>query len=71
MIGNIRTVFWLGIVMLFLPFFGIPNNWKTLMAVGIGLILIILAFMMRKQYRAVRSVIRNLEHTVAEKTLHE
>lgn len=71
MIGKIRIVFWLGIVMMFLPFFGIPNTWKTVMAIIVGLLLVVIAFLLRKHYRTMRSIIKNLEHTVAETTLHE
>jgi Ca2+/Na+ antiporter len=71
MIGKVRTVFWLGIVMMFLPFFGIPNTWKTALAVIIGVTLVVIAFLLRKHYRIMRGVIKNLEHSVAEKTFHE
>jgi hypothetical protein len=70
MIGKLRLLFWLGIVMLFLPFLGIPNTWKMILAMLIGIGLIIIALLLRKKHRALRSVIRNLEHTITESTLH-
>jgi hypothetical protein len=71
MIGKLRILFWLGIVMLFLPFFGIPNTWKTVLAVLIGIALIIASVSLRKRYRALRIHIRSLENTVVEQTLQE
>lgn len=62
MIGKLRLLFWLGIVMLFLPFFGIPDTWKMYLAVLIGAGIIALAILLRKNYRAMRLVIKNLEH---------
>lgn len=66
MIGKLRTLFWLGIVMVFLPFFGIPNTWKTAIAVLIGLALVMIAVSLRRNYRSMRSIIRNLEQHAAE-----
>ena len=66
MIGKLRLLFWLGIVMLFLPFLGIPATWKMVMAMLIGIGLIIIAILLRKNYRAMRSIIRNLEHIVID-----
>jgi len=57
--------------MLFLPFLGIPNTWKTILAVVVGIMLIALSISMRKTHRSIRSIIRNLEHTIAEHTIHE
>jgi len=71
MIGKLRLLFWLGIIMLFLPFLGIPNTWKTILAVVVGIMLIALSISMRKTHRSIRSIIRNLEHTIAEHTIHE
>ncbi|MEO5645946.1 MAG: hypothetical protein ABIO57_02655 [Candidatus Paceibacterota bacterium] len=69
MIGKFRVLFWLGIVMLFLPFFGISNTWKTVIAVLIGVALITLAVLLRNSYRALRIIIRNLEHSVVHTTM--
>lgn len=71
MIGKLRLLFWLGVVMLFLPFLGIPNTWKMLLAVSVGVLLIVMALLLRKKYRALRGVIRNLEQTLTESTLQQ
>jgi hypothetical protein len=70
MIGKLRLLFWLGIVMLFLPFFGIPDTWKTALAILIGIGLVTIALLLRKSYRAQRIIIRNLEHTITQHTIH-
>ncbi|MBY0329032.1 hypothetical protein K2Q02_02995 [Patescibacteria group bacterium] len=54
MLRKLRTLFWLGILMLILPFIGIPNTIKMIIALSIGLGLIILAVGMRKEYRTLR-----------------
>lgn len=62
MIAKLRLLFWLGIVMLFLPFFGIPNAWKTILAVIIGIFLVTISIALRRNYRSLRHTIRTLEH---------
>ncbi len=66
MIAKLRLLFWLGIVMLFLPFLGIPNAWKTGIAIIIGIFLIAMSLGLRRHYRHLRHVIRNLEHSASE-----
>jgi hypothetical protein len=69
MIGKLRLLFWLGIVMLFLPFFGIPNTWKTVLAIMIGVAIIAISLSLRRHYRSQRAIIRNLEHTIADQAI--
>lgn len=69
MIGKLRLLFWIGIVMLFLPFLGISNIWKEVLAMIIGLILILMSMRLRKNYRAMRSIIRNLEHSIVQEAI--
>jgi NADH:ubiquinone oxidoreductase subunit K len=71
MIGKIRIVFWLGVVLMFLPFFGIPNTWKTVIAILIGISLVLIAVQLRKHYRSLRIIIRNLEQSAAAPSFHE
>ena len=71
MVGKLRLLFWLGIVMLFLPFLGIPNTWKMVLAVLIGIILIVIAMLLRRNHRAMRIIVRNLEQTITEQTLSD
>ena len=54
MLSKLRTLFWLGILMLVLSFIGIPHTWKMIVAVLTGLSIIVLAFGMRRDYRALR-----------------
>lgn len=69
MIGKLRLLFWMGIFMIFLPFLGIPNTWKMILAILIGIGLIIMAVTLRKRHRTLRGIIRNLEHTITETAL--
>jgi hypothetical protein len=76
MIGKISMVFWMGVGMLFLPFFGIPNTWKLILAVLVGLALIALSFMLRKSYKLMKYKLRKFEQeipveTVVETSMHE
>ncbi|MBP6904527.1 MAG: hypothetical protein KBB91_00535 [Candidatus Pacebacteria bacterium] len=36
MLGKLRLLFWIGIVLVFVPFFGIPDTWKTVLMIGLG-----------------------------------
>lgn len=47
------TVFLLGILLVLLPYLGIPSSWKQYAFVGIGSLLLILGYMIRRaQYLA-------------------
>jgi hypothetical protein len=71
MIGNIRTICYIGIGLLFLPHLGIPNSWKFILAVAIGLVLIVISFLLKKQYKILKFKLKRLEQPVLEQTIHE
>lgn len=72
MIGNISIVFWVGFGMLFLPFFGIPDSWKLILAVLIGCALMFLSFVLRKNYKLMKYKLRKLEQQIPVETIaHE
>jgi hypothetical protein len=72
MIGKISIVFWIGLGMLFLPFFGIPDSWKLILAVLIGIALIALSFTLRKNYKLMKYKLRKLEQQIpADIVVHE
>jgi predicted Kef-type K+ transport protein len=76
MMGKISMVFWIGVGMLFLPFFGIENTWKLILAVLIGMALIVLSFILRKNYKLMKYKLRKFEQevpveTVVETAVHE
>jgi len=61
MASKLRTLFWLGILMLVLSFIGIPDTGKMILALGIGVALILLSFGIRKDYRALRNKLKHYE----------
>jgi hypothetical protein len=46
-----RIIFILGIVIMFMPFLGFPNSWRSFFFVLIGLSLTLLAYRQRKEAR--------------------
>ncbi len=51
----------MGIVILFVSFLGIPNSWKMVIAIVIGVLLIASAIRLREDYRLLRRKIRTQE----------
>lgn len=70
MMGKIKLLFWIGLVMLFLPFLGIPNVWKTGLAIFIGLVLIVLSFSIRRGIKLLKFKLRRLEQPVVDQSIH-
>lgn len=58
MLGKLRLLFWIGIVLLFLPFFGIPSTWKTLLTILAGIGIAYLAFRLRYAYKKMKFEMR-------------
>ncbi len=58
MVGKLRLLLWIGIVLLFLPFFGVVDVIKTALTIGIGILLIILTFRLRYAYKKLRFELR-------------
>lgn len=69
MIAKIRVLYWIGITMLFLPFFGIPSAWKTLGAIVIGVLLLWLTSGIRKNYKALKLKLRQNEDFVKQEAI--
>jgi hypothetical protein len=67
MIGKLRLLFWIGIGMLFLPYLGIPDSWKAVLATMIGLGIIVLTVHIRKYYKMVRFKLRKYQEEEAAK----
>jgi hypothetical protein len=58
MVGKLRLLLWIGIVLLFLPFFGVVDAIKTALTVAIGILLIVLTFRLRYAYKKLRFELR-------------
>jgi hypothetical protein len=68
MTAYLRTLFWTGIVLLFLPHLGIPNAVKVILAIAIGCMLIFLSFAIGKEHKITRLKLRRLEQPSPEQT---
>lgn len=55
-------VFFFGVLVIVMPFLGIPNAWKRIGLVGIGAFLIIIGYQLRRL-----SFLRSIEHTDGER----
>jgi hypothetical protein len=56
--GKLRLLQWVGIVVLFLPFFGVPDWLRTTLTIVIGLVLIYLAYSLRFAYKKLKFELR-------------
>jgi hypothetical protein len=56
--------------MLFLPYFGIPDDIKVVIAIAIGVILIVLSFAIRKKVKELRLKLRRFEAPVVDQSIH-
>lgn len=54
MLAILRSIFWLGVGMLFVPFLGIPDSWKMIISTVVGILLIISALQLREEYKVLR-----------------
>ncbi|MBI4086513.1 hypothetical protein HY416_00825 [Candidatus Kaiserbacteria bacterium] len=55
-------IFFLGVLLVVLPFFGIPNAWKHGISVAFGLILILLGYQLRRH-----AYLRSIESRTGER----
>lgn len=69
MAGKLRLLFWIGIIMLFLPFFGITDWMRTTLTVILGILIIYLTFKLRYAYKKLKFELRPRQAEV-ETTIH-
>ncbi len=70
MIGKLKILFWTGIVLLFLPNFGLPDFLKTIFTVVIGMLVIFLAVKLKHGYKKMKYELRHVEKET-EPIIHE
>lgn len=73
MIAKLRILFWIGIVILFLPFFGVPDWLRTALTIAIGIVIIYLTFSLRRSYKKLRFELRQgaiVPQPSTEPTIH-
>jgi predicted dinucleotide-binding enzyme len=58
---KLQILFWIGIVLLFVPFFGIPETAKTILTIVIGMILIIISFKLKHAHKELKFRLRRYE----------
>lgn len=64
MIGKLRLLFWIGIVVCFLPYIGIPTWSKTALTALLGVGIIITSYRLKRVYKELKFKLR--EHTEHE-----
>ncbi len=71
MISKLRVLLWIGIGLLFLPYFGFPDAWRTVITICLGIVIIILVFKLRREYKILKFQIRRYEEPAVEPIIHE
>ena len=66
--GKLRLLFWLGIIVLFLPFLGVPDWLRTALTIFIGIILIYLTFKFRYMYKKMKFELHQQEQIATEQS---
>ncbi len=69
MIGKLRILFWTGIVLLFVPQFGIPQTFKSILTVGLGILVIVLALKLRHGYKKLKFQLRHTEEVTTQQDI--
>ncbi len=73
MIAKLRILFWIGIIILFLPFFGVPDWLRTALTIAIGIVIVYLTFSLRRSYKKLRFELRQgaiVPQSSTEPTIH-
>lgn len=58
MIARLRAVLWIGIVLLFVPFLGVPDWLRTIVIITIGVVLIYIFYTLRRSYKKLKFELR-------------
>jgi len=61
MLAKLRILFWIGVVILFVPYLGVTSSVRTTLTIGIGALVIWLSFRIRKNYKELRFRMRRLD----------
>lgn len=68
---KLRSLFWVGIIVLFLPYVGLPDGWKAVLTIALGIIIITLVFKLRREYKTLKFQLRRYQEPSIEPTVHE
>ena len=69
--SKLRALFWVGVIVLFLPYIGLPDGWKAVLTIILGLTIIVLVFKSRREYKALKFQLRRYEQPSTEPIIHE
>lgn len=64
MLGKLKVLFLSGIIILFLPYIGIPDSWKDIGSIVFGVLIIYLTFALKYQYKVMKSRLNRLEQPI-------
>lgn len=67
--GKLRLLLWIGIIVLFLPYFGVPDWLRTSITVLIGVVLIYLSYSLTYAYKKLKFELRP-QQTVSQEEIH-
>lgn len=68
MISKLRVLLWVGTVLIFLPFLGVPDSWKTALTIALGFVVTYMSFKLKRAYKRLRFELRQQQHPVPETT---
>ena len=63
MLSKLKILFWIGIIMLFVPFLGITSPIRTGLTIVLGVLVIWISIRLRTHYKALRFRLRKFEET--------
>lgn len=68
---KLRTLFWIGIVLLFLPHIGVTDNTKGIITIVLGVVVIAITFAIGRNYKKMRLMLRRFEQTTSvDQSIH-
>lgn len=68
--GKLRLLLWIGIIVLFLPYFGVPDWLRTSLTVLIGIVLIYLSYSLKYAYKKLKFELRPQQTVEQQEEIH-
>lgn len=64
MLGNLKILFIIGIIILFLPYMGVPDSWKKIITIVFGAIILYITFALKYKYKILKAKLNRLEQPI-------